>query len=118
MRTHMDEHHRAAYDAERTAASAALINGDRDRAWRHLERAHVVAQPFPVAHVGSHVVMLRLGWRLRDRHEVLGQIVRIVVAAPGSAFGKYPKGNTGRAKVPLREEMPIPPDLVDLAAEA
>ncbi len=113
----MDQRHRAGYRAERASAADSQRSGDLQRAWRHLERAHVVAQPFPVAHIGSHVAMLRLGWRLRDREEVLGQLVRIVVAGPGSALGRYPRGNTGRARVPLREEMPLPPDLVELAAD-
>ena len=56
----MDLAHRDAYGRERAAAVEAERKDDQEGAWRHLERAHVVAQPFPVAHVGSHVAMLRL----------------------------------------------------------
>lgn len=110
----MNRAHRSAYEAERADAAAARGDGDTERAWRHLERAHVLAQPFPVAHVGSHVAMLRLGLRVRDRVEVTGQVVRIIVAGPGSLMGRFPVGNTGRARVPLTAEMPIPADLVPL----
>ena len=116
MRRTMDPAHRAAYRGERGAAAEARLAGDVERAWRHLERAHVVAQPYPVAHVGSHVAMLRMAVRLRDRREMAGQVVRIVVAGPGSLVGRFPEGNTGRASVPLTAEMPIPPDLADLMA--
>ncbi|MGA5146963.1 DUF3703 domain-containing protein [Streptomyces griseoincarnatus] len=53
--------------------------------------------------------MLRLALRERDLTEVLGQLVRLVVAAPGSAAGKYPDGNTaapGPAS-PLRCRYPV-----------
>lgn len=99
---------RNAYRAERRSAAVA---GDPATAWYHLERAHILAQPFAVAHVGSHVAMLRQGLRDRDGIEVAGQVLRAAVAAPPSLLGRYPTGNTGRARVPLRAEMPIPEDL-------
>ena len=40
--------------------------------------------------------MLRLAMRTRNRREVTGQLLRLVVAGPGSASGRHPKGNTGR----------------------
>ena len=118
MRWGMDRAHRTAYGAERGAAADARRSGDSELAWHHLERAHVVAQPFPVAHVGSHAAMLRLAVRLRDRTEVSGQVVRLIVAGPGSLVGRFPVGNTGRASLPLTAELPIPPDLVELMADA
>ena len=45
-----------------------------------------------------------------------GQVIRLLVAAPGSALGRYPEGNTGRARVPLTQPMPIPDDLADILA--
>ena len=96
--------------ASRRAAAA----GDATTAWSHLERAHVLAQPFPVAHVGSHVAQLRLGWRTRDRTEVAGQLIRIAVAAPASIAGRVPLGNDGRARTPLRATAPVPADLVEI----
>lgn len=99
---------KAAYAIERRAAASAV---DTVTAWRHLERAHIVAQPFAIAHVGSHVAMLRQAVRDRDAVEVAGQIVRVLVAGPPSLLGRYPIGNTGRARVPLRARLSVPADL-------
>ncbi|QKG24275.1 DUF3703 domain-containing protein [Actinomadura verrucosospora] len=40
--------------------------------------------------------------------------MRIVVAAPGSALGRYPDGNTGRTGAGINTPMPIPGDLAAL----
>jgi hypothetical protein len=79
--------------------------------WRHLERAHILSQPHPWLHTRNHVSMLNLALRQRDRREALGQLVRVVVAAPGSLSGRYPDGNTGRVAAGLMTPMPMPPDL-------
>lgn len=106
---------RAAYRKERRAAGAAP---DAATVWRHLERAHILAQPFAVAHVGSHFAMLRQGVRDRDTLEVVGQLVRVIVAAPPSLLGRYPTGNTGRARVALRATLPVPEDLARVLVPA
>ena len=54
---------------------------------------------------------LGAGLRRRDRREVVGQLVRLLVAGPGSAVGRYPLGNTGGANVSAVTPMPIPADL-------
>ncbi len=109
---------RNAYRAEIAAAAATASNvGDTDAAWRHLERAHILSQPFPAAHVGSHGHMLRLAVLTRNPHEAVGQIIRLVAAGPASAVGRIPVGNTGRADVPLRQEMQVPPDLAQILAD-
>ncbi|WP_326770404.1 DUF3703 domain-containing protein (plasmid) [Streptomyces sp. NBC_01591] len=82
---------RTAYTAEMTAARTTADPANR---WRHLERAHILSQPWPWPH--THIAMLGLALRQRDRREALGQVIRIIVAAPGSALGRYPEGNTGR----------------------
>jgi hypothetical protein len=66
--------------------------------------------------VVAHWQMLRLAWGRRDRREAMGQVVRLVVAAPGSVSGRYPTGNTGRAAVGLRQPLPVPPDLAAILA--
>ena len=96
---------------ERTAASAARRRADGDDEWRHLERAHVLSQPMAFAHVRTHVAMLGYGLRHHDGREVIGQLVRLVVAAPGTWTGRYPVGNTGGANVSALKPMPIPDDL-------
>lgn len=103
---------RGAYRDEIDSGRAAADGSDVTAAWSHLERAHVLAQPFPIAHVGSHLAQLALGWRTRDRTEVAGQLIRIAVAAPASIAGRIPLGNDGRARTPLRATAPVPADLV------
>ncbi|WP_308221154.1 DUF3703 domain-containing protein [Nocardia sputi] len=93
---------------------AAKTTPDTEQRWVHLERAHILSQPDPWLHTRNHLAMLALAVRQRDRREALGQVVRIIVAAPGSLAGLAPEGNTGRARVGLRETMPIPPELADL----
>lgn len=103
---------RTAYRNEIDSGRATARAGDVTAAWSHLERAHVLAQPFPSAHIGSHVAQLGLGWRTRDRTEVIGQVIRILVAGPASLVGRVPLGNDGRARTPLRATAPVPADLV------
>ncbi|MCZ7537188.1 MAG: DUF3703 domain-containing protein [Acidimicrobiia bacterium] len=103
---------RAVCRDEINSGRAAAHAGDVAAAWSHLERAHVLAQPFPVGHIGSHIAQLRLGWGTRDRTEVAGQVVRIVVAGPASVVGRIPVDNDGRARTPLRATAPVPADLV------
>ena len=50
----------------------------------------------------------------RDRREVVGQIVRIAVAGPGSLLGKYPPGNTGRTTMGLTETAPLPANITEI----
>ncbi|TDD02977.1 DUF3703 domain-containing protein [Nonomuraea deserti] len=99
---------RAAYQAEMRAARTTTHAEAR---WRHLERAHILSQPWPWPHTANHIAMFTLAVRQRDRREAFGQVIRIVVAAPGSALGRYPEGNTGRARVGLTQPMPVPDDL-------
>jgi hypothetical protein len=107
-----------ALDTAEMAAARTPTAGSAAERWRAAERAHILSQPWPVAHTRTHAVMLRLAVRDRDVVEVLGQIVRLVLAAPGSAAGRYPTGNTGRTRVGLNTPMPVPDDLAALLADA
>jgi hypothetical protein len=98
----------ALYRQEMAAAKTADSTEAR---WMHLERAHIVSQPDPWLHTRNHVAMLNLALRQHDRREALGQVVRIVLAAPGSITGRYPEGNTGRVAAGLMARMLVPPDL-------
>lgn len=102
---------RAAITAELDTASAAP---DAEQRWTGLERAHILSQPWAIAHTKVHWRMLTLALRQHDRTEAVGQVVRLVVAAPGSLSGRYPRGNTGRARVGLTEPMAMPSDLEQL----
>lgn len=81
------------------------------RAWAHLERAHVLSQAKAWPHVRVHLLMAGFACRRRDLREVLGQIPRILLAAPGSWTGRAPRGNTGGANVGIFTPMEIPADL-------
>ncbi len=106
---------RARFEAELDAARNAA---DRALAWQALERAHVLSQPWPRPHVHTHWAMLRLGWAHRDRREVAGQLLRLAAAGPASFAGRFPVGNTGRARVPAMKSMPVAPELAELLAAA
>lgn len=104
---------RAAFDAELRAAHTSATSEQR---WAALERAHILSQPWAWPHTRAHAVMLRVAWSEHDRREAAGQVLRLLVAAPGSVLGRYPEGNTGRAAVPLTKRMPVPQDLAELLA--
>ena len=97
---------------ERELAAASAV-ADPNEKWSRLERAHVLSQPSAWQHIRVHVHMLRLAWRTRDGQEIFGQLVRIILAGPGSLAGRNPVGNSGRADVPLSANMPIASDLAE-----
>jgi hypothetical protein len=82
--------------------------------WPALERAHIASQPFAWPHTRVHAAMLRVAWRQRDRREFVGQLVRLIVAGPGSLVDRYPPGNTGRTTMGLTARGPIAADLAEL----
>lgn len=105
---------REAFRREAAAAQAALASGDLDLAFRSLERAHILGQPWAGAHSWTHWMMLKIGWRRRDAREVRGQLLRLTAGGLLSWLGRLPAGNTGGADVPAERPMPIPDDLADL----
>ena len=102
---------RAAWSDEIAEAHSARVRADVTLEWKHLERAHILSQPIATAHVRTHVAMLAYGFRRRDRREIVGQLVRLIVAGPGSLTGRYPVGNTGGADVSALRPMRLPDDL-------
>ena len=108
----------AAWSIERAAGRNARARGDVAAEWRHLERAHILSQPKALLHMRTHVAMLTAGIRRHDRREVAGQLLRLVVAGPGSLTGRYPVGNTGGADVNALTPMPIPADLLPYLSPA
>ena len=79
--------------------------------WRHLERAHILSQPLAGLHLRTHGAMLAASVRRRDGREIAGQLLRLVLAVPGSVSGRYPVGNTGGADVSAFSPMAVPDDL-------
>ncbi|WP_439569636.1 DUF3703 domain-containing protein [Sphingopyxis sp.] len=84
---------------------------DLDGAWRALERAHIVAQPFFGPHWASHWQMAGFALALQDWREVAGQLFRLALVPLGSLTSRLPEGNTGRARVSAFKPMPVPADL-------
>ena len=102
---------RAAWRRELDAASSARTAGDRAEEWRRLERAHILSQPLAGAHLRTHGLMFAAAAHRRDGRELLGQVLRLALAVPGSLSGRYPVGNTGGADVSAFVPMPVPEDL-------
>ena len=105
-------------EREILAAYQAEARGQPDVAFSHLERAHVLGQTSTVEHVRVHWHMLLWGIRQRDVRECLGQLLRVIGAAIGTAVGLVPQGNTGGTSVNPFKRMPIPPELAARIEEA
>ena len=102
----MDE----AYQQEVERADQASQRGDFETAFRHLERAHVLAQRMTGRHAFIHWRMLIAGLRCGDVREVVGQLPRIVASILFSRLW-VPRGNSGRSRVSAFKPMPVPVDL-------
>jgi len=61
--------------------------------------------------------MLTLAWDQHMVREVLGQLVRLVLAGPASVLGRYPKGNSGRVAESAFAPAPVDPRLADLLGD-
>lgn len=102
---------RPAYQNELTVAATLLSQEQWQQCWHHLERAHIIAQPYPMEHTEVHWKMLRFGIRTKNSREVVGQLPRLLVGGVKSFVGKVPVGNTGGANVPPLRPMPIAAEL-------
>jgi hypothetical protein len=88
-----------------------LSKGNLSSAWRQLERAHIIGQSWPKEHSHTHWLMLKFGFKIKNRSEIIGQIPRLIFGGVKSFVGKIPVGNTGGADVPPLQPMEIPEDL-------
>jgi hypothetical protein len=102
---------RLAFDREIALGEALIASGDLDGAMKHLERAHVLGQPFVGPHWKAHASMLELEVRQRRFGAAWGQVLRLFLGAIGSAVGVIPVGNTGGSDISMFERLPIAPDL-------
>ena len=98
---------RQAYDREMHAAAEHYSGNNLDKAFYHLERAHILGQSFTFTHANAHWWMLKVGWKRRDPIEISGQVARIIGALLFSRIW-VPLGNTGGAYVHPFRSMPIP----------
>lgn len=102
------------YQRELKEFRKALDKGHLQVSWRHLERAHILSQPYPVEHTVVHWKMFQFGIAQKNWKEVLGQVPRLLVGGVKSFVGHIPVGNTGGANVPPLQPMEIPGDLAEI----
>lgn len=95
--------------AERIVERAVveIRNRNYSIAWDLLEEAHIFSQPDPKAHFYVHWNMLWLALKTKDKREIWGQFIRLLLSAPSSIFHKYPEGNNGRSNVGLFTKMKL-----------
>ena len=65
-----------------------LLNGNLQKSWRQLERAHIIGQGWFKQHTYVHWLMLRFGIKIKNRREILGQIPRLLLGGVKSFVGK------------------------------
>ena len=100
------------FQKELTEAENTFTKRHFQQSWRHLERAHILGQPYPIAHSFVHWKMLEFGIKTKNTKEIIGQIPRLLVGGVKSFVGNIPLGNTGGANVPPLQPMEIPEDLL------
>ena len=99
------------YLNELAAAKNFLATHHYNQCWHHLERAHILGQPYAIEHTVVHWKMICFGFKIKNTKEVIGQIPRLLFGGVKSFVGKIPIGNTGGANVPPLMPMEIPDDL-------
>lgn len=106
----MNTKQKHAFNNEFELAKHQFNQKNYNKAFYHLERAHILGQRSLIAHSVAHWWMLKVGWKQRSFKEVTGQISRIIAAIIFTRFW-VPKGNTGGSNVSPIKPMPIPDDL-------
>jgi hypothetical protein len=102
------------YETELSNAKVSFQNNELAISWNHLERAHILAQPYPIEHTAVHWKMLLFGIKIKNSKEVFGQIPRLLVGGVKSFVDKIPIGNTGGTNVSPLKVMEIPNDLKEI----
>ena len=118
IHTTMPEILKSFYQKELQQAKSEFDKKHYQQSWRHLERAHILGQPYPYQHTEVHWKMIRFGIKLKNWKEVVGQIPRLLIGGVKSFVGKIPLGNTGGANVPPLQPMEIPDDLAAIINNA
>jgi Protein of unknown function (DUF3703) len=99
------------FNSEIAQARSFIASGNLEAGFAHLERAHVIGQEYVMPHITSHWLMFQVELRRRRFAAVLGQLIRIVLGALGSAVGAVPTGNTGGTDISMFKRMPIETEL-------
>ena len=106
------------YKLELESYKQEYTKGNLNKAWNHLERAHILGQRYPYAHSYVHWKMLQFGINIKSSKEVIGQIPRLIFGGVKSFVGKIPVGNPGGANVPPLKPFPIEDELQELFVRA
>lgn len=106
------------YNKELQSYRQEVQKNNLQKAWQHLERAHIIGQSFPYEHSFVHWKMLQFGFKIKNAKEIIGQIPRLLIGGVKSFVGKVPIGNTGGANVPPLKPLPLAPELEQLLAQA
>lgn len=88
-------------------AKSEIKNDSHELAWKYLEEAHIFSQPDAAMHVYVHWEMFLLAKKQRNKSEIFGQLIRLLLAVPSSVLRLYPAGNNGRSNVGLFSPMPL-----------
>ncbi len=107
----MNNELKIAIKKELHSGSIFLKSGQTQKAFYHLQRAHILGQTNPYFHTLSHLYMFYAAIIDKNIKEMIGQLFRIPTGFIGSIFGIVPIGNTGRSNVNAFKSMPIPSDL-------
>ena len=105
---------RQAFDREISLAKGFTAAGQPERAFGHLERAHVLGQMHVGPHAKAHWLMLRLELRRGRVAAVFGQATRLILGIVGSAVGVVPTGNTGGTDISMFKRLPVAPELQEI----
>jgi Protein of unknown function (DUF3703) len=105
---------KAHYSQELEIYRSEMSKANLQLAWRQLERAHIIGQPWFIQHTHAHWLMLRFGIKIKNKKEILGQLPRLLLGGIKSFVGKIPTGNTGGANVPPLRVMEIPEELKNM----
>lgn len=86
-------------------------------AFKHLERIHIVSQPFPMEHTITHLRMLRFAFLTFRPFEILVQTLYSLFSFKFSLLRIFPEGNTGGANAIKKGRMNIPADIQKILSE-
>ncbi|MCZ8198697.1 MAG: DUF3703 domain-containing protein [Flavobacterium sp.] len=102
------------YKQEIALYKSYLDEANFQLSWKHLERAHILAQKYPLEHTAVHWKMLLFGIKIKKTKEIIGQIPRLLVGGIKSFVGSVPVGNTGGSNVPPLKRMEIDSELLQI----
>ncbi len=102
------------FDKEIQESKLLFLKNDLVSAWKKLERAHIIGQPWAVEHTVSHWKMLLFAFKIKNTKEIIGQLPRLYIGGIKSFVGEIPTGNSGGSNVHPLKKMEIPQDILQI----